>query len=105
MAKYTPNHAGIAALARSPAMVEAMRHKAEQMKAYAEVIAPVDTGRYKASFHVTAGVRGTTAYGRLSNDATSEDGFAYCQALEFGTSKMRAQRILQRSIDALRATT
>ncbi len=105
MATFTPNHAGIRAMAASPAMVEAMRRKAQQAEAYAIAIAPVDTGRYKASFHVTAGERGGKAYGRLSNDATPEDGFAYCQALEFGTSRMRAQRIIQRSIDALRTTT
>ncbi len=105
MSTYTPNHAGIRAMAASPAMVEAMRRKAEQMKAYAEVIAPVDTGRYKASFHVTAGVRGTTAYGRLSNNARDpRTGYPYCVALEFGNSRIHAQRILQRSIDALRAT-
>ncbi len=98
------NPAAIKALESSHDTENGLRAKAERGKAYAEVIAPVLTGRYKASFHVTTGRRGDKVFARLSNDATSDEGYPYNQALEFGTSKMRAQRILQRSIDALRTT-
>jgi hypothetical protein len=98
------NPAADKALESSRETERGLRAAAERGRGYAEAIAPVDTGRYKASFHVTTGRRGNRVYARVSNDATSDDGYPYCQALEFGTSKMAAQRILQRSIDALRTT-
>lgn len=80
-----------------------MRRKAELAKVEAERIAPVDTGRYKASFVATSGVRAGRAYGRLENGARDPvTGYMYSHALEYGTSRMRAQRIIQRSIDAMR---
>lgn len=105
MATFRPNHAGIRAMESAPWMVEAMRRKADQARAYAEIIAPVDTGHYRASFFVTAGTRGGKAYARLNNNARDpRTGYPYCVALEFGNSRIKAQRIIQRSIDALRAT-
>lgn len=90
--------AAVKALESSRDTENALRVKAEQAMAYAVTIAPVDTGRYKASFHVTTGRRGDRVYARVSNDTP------YAVYLEFGTRHMRAQRILQRSIDALRTT-
>lgn len=76
--------------------------RADKGKAFAEVIAPVDTGNYKASFSTreidVEGKRGA----RLANDAKSAEGYLYALALERGTSKMAAQNILGRSIDAMR---
>lgn len=101
--RFDPDHTGIRELGRSPGMVRAMQHLADKMRAEAQRIAPVDTGRYKASMLATSGVRGGRAYGRLSNDARNpHSGFPYCVALEFGNSRVRAYRVLQRSIDAIR---
>ncbi|MEU8023757.1 hypothetical protein AB0B88_16230 [Micromonospora haikouensis] len=88
-----------------PAMVEALRIKILKAEAYALVIAPVRTGRYRRSFRVVVGVRGTPprAYARLLNTARDpRTGYPYCLALEFGTRHMKRQRILARSADALR---
>lgn len=109
--RYRENPAGIRAMLASPAMVEAMRHKAELVQIEAERIAPVRTGAYAfglpgrpgvtgGGFKVTAGVRDGRAYGRVSNDVRNRD-YTYSAALEFGTRHMRKQRILGRALDAL----
>lgn len=100
--RFDGKQAGVDAMLRAPWMVEGMAAAANRAKAEAERIAPVDTGRYKASFKVTSGLRAGRAYARLSNDATSPQGYPYCQALEFGNSRIRAQHIIQRSLDAIR---
>lgn len=106
---FTPNEAGIRAMASSRAMVEAMRARAEKGRQYALVIAPVRTGRYAVHFHVDAGVRDGRAYGHLYNDVRALDGkghpdaegYPYSLALEFGTKKMAKQRILGRCLDVM----
>lgn len=102
MARYVANPAGIKEMLASPAMVEAMRRKAEQMKGYAEVIAPVDTGEYKASFHATAGVQNGAAYGRLSNSADHAIFVEFAHRVHNSTRVVAGQHILARSLDALR---
>ncbi len=102
--RYSPNYAGIRAMAASPAMVEAMRRKAEQMKTYAEAIAPVDTGEYKASFRVTAGVVAGTAQARLANVCDHAIYVEYPHRVHNSTRVVAGQHILGRSIDALRTT-
>lgn len=112
--RYVENPAGLRAMLQSPAMIEAMRHKAELVRIRAEQIAPVRTGAYAfghpgkpgvtgGGFKVTAGVREGRAYGRVSNDVTNR-GFTYSLALEFGTRYMRKQRVLGRALDALRGS-
>lgn len=102
MATFKPNHAGIAAMKRSPAMVEAMRAKAERMKTFAEVIAPVDTGEYKASFVVTAGVRAGSAFGRCANTCDHAIYVEFAHRVHNSTRVVAGQHILGRSLDALR---
>lgn len=117
---YRANPAGLAAMLRSPAMVEAMRHKAELVRIHAERLAPVDTGAYAfdtpnakgahdGGFHVDAGVTGGRAYGRVTNKVRAKpsrnypDGYGYGWALEFGNKRIKKQRILGRALDALTA--
>lgn len=104
MATYTPNHAGIRRMLGTPAMVAAMRHRVERMKAYAEAIAPVDTGEYKASFRTASGVRNGIAYGRLSNVAPHAIYVEFPHRAAGSDRVIAGQHILGRSIDALRAT-
>lgn len=95
----------------APPMVQALRDRMEQGHAYALVIAPERTGNYKRRFRVVAGVRNGRAYARLINDATSEAGYPYAVALEFGrrwidkrtgaAREIKRQRILGRVADAL----
>lgn len=87
---------GIDAMLRSPEMVRAMRARAEAGRAFAQRIAPVDTGRYRASFRVVAGVRDGKAWARLENPVY------YAVYLEWGTRYMRARRVLGRAADAMR---
>lgn len=104
---FTPNHAGIAAMARSQEMVQAMRRRAEKGHEYALTIAPERTGRYKEHFKIEAGVRDGRAYGFLYNDVRAldangqedPDGYPYSLALEYGTKYMTKQRILGRCLD------
>ena len=62
-ATYNPDHRGIGELLRSEMMQRAMLQRADEIKARAEAIAPVDEkgphpGRYKASFHTKVRGRG-----------------------------------------------
>ncbi len=110
MSTFTPNHAGIRAMAASPAMVEAMRRKAGRVAAYAEVIAPVDTGQYAhgtiqpGGFHVEAGVRNGKAYGRCINRAPHARFVEWPHRVHNSDRVIPGQHILGRSLDALRAT-
>lgn len=102
--KFKPNRQGIAEIGRSKAMQAMLKDKAEMVKARAEVIAPVETGRYKGitqtygrgGFHVIVGVSRGKAYAKVRNTTP------YASYLEFGTSKMRRQRILGRALLAAR---
>jgi hypothetical protein len=92
-------------------MVEAMRQRADLVRAEAERIASVRTGAYAfgapgrpgvsgGGFKVTAGIGDGVAYGRVSNDVRNKS-FVYSFALEFGTKYMRKQRTLGRALDVL----
>lgn len=104
-ARLIEYQSGLDAALASPAMQAALRRKIVKAEIYALVVAPIRTGRYRASFRVSVGVRGTPprAYARLLNDAKDpKTGYPYCLALEFGTRYMKRQRILGRSADALK---
>lgn len=98
--KFKPNRRGIAEIGRSKEMQAMLAGKAELVKARAEVIAPVETGRYKGltdkygpgGFRVLVGVRGGKAYAKVRNSTP------YAAYLEFGTRKVRRQRILGRAL-------
>lgn len=83
---------------------EECKRRAERGKSFAETIAPVDTGLYKASFTVReveapGGFRGA----RLANDAKSEQGYLYALApMERPTRYIHGRHVLHRSIDAMR---
>jgi hypothetical protein len=96
------NEAGMRAMLSAPFMVEAMRKLAEMGMARAEEIAPVRTGRYLSRFQVQAGVRNGKAYAVWFNDVRSPAAFPYSVALEIGTKYMRRQRIIARSMDAVK---
>lgn len=99
---YRSNPAGIRAMLASPMMVEAMRKVAGKGQARAEALTPVDTGRMKASWYVTAGAAGGIARARLANSARSDAGAPYPYFLEHGTRYIRRRRILGRAIDSMR---
>lgn len=95
-ATFRANQAGIASLARTPAMRDAMKALADRVANQARSIAPVDTGEYKASIDASTVERDGKAVGRVTAHA---DHSAF---LEFGTRYMDAQRVLGRSLDILR---
>ncbi len=104
-ARLIEYESGLRAALAAPAMVSTMYGRMSTARGYARFISPYRTGRYSRSFHLIAGVRGSPprAFARLLNSARDpESGYVYALALEFGTRKMRRQRILGRSADALR---
>lgn len=92
--------------ARSPAAVRAALALADRVKDAAEPATPVDTGRMRASWRTAAGVQHGRAVGRVYNIARDpKTGAPYPAFVEYGTDRMRAQRVLGRALDAVRATT
>ena len=70
--------------------------EAERAKVYAEGLAPVDSGQYKASFKVsptttTFPVYGTRVSAELANEAP------YAAAIEFGNSRSAQRRVMQQT--------
>lgn len=119
MTYFVANRAGIAAVMRAPAMVEAMRSRAEGAAKLGEDVAPIRTGRYRhgkllirerhtsagrrrrrrflelpvgqlGGFVVLSGVRNGKAWARLVNRTP------YAIYLEFGTRYMRARHVVRR---------
>jgi hypothetical protein len=70
---YVPNHGGIGDMLNSEMMRISMEVIADEIMIRAIVIAPVDTGRYKASFHVKSHLNGGATSDRaeaiMYNDA------------------------------------
>lgn len=98
-ARSTGRIDGMAKLRQLQSIQRECLRRADQGKAEAERIAPVDTGHYLASFSTR---ELPTGGARLANNAKSEADFLYALALEKGTENMAAQHILGRSIDAMR---
>ncbi len=97
MARFRADRDGIARLERSEKLQKALARFAERGKDYAQQIAPVRTGRYRDAFRVRTGIgESGRAYARLENPVH------YAIYLEYGTRYMRRQRILGRSVDAMR---
>jgi hypothetical protein len=73
--RYKPDIADTGRLMKGPEMQALMREIAEEGKALAESIAPVETGEYKSSFRVEVtahgglGVGGDRAQANLINDS------------------------------------
>ncbi len=108
---FVANPAGLRAMLSTPAMVGAMDHIGELVRIRAEEIAPVRTGAYAfglegepgvtgGGFHVDAGVHEGVARVRISNDV-HRGSYNYGVGLEFGSSRIKKQRILGRALDAL----
>lgn len=94
------NPAGIEAFLNSAILERAMRERVgEPIKAQATVNTPIDTGRMKASWELVNRGRGKI---RVQNTAASPENAPYPWFVEKGTSRMRAQHVLGRAIDAAR---
>ncbi len=101
-ARFNANQAGIAAIARTPAMRDAMLARAEQVADAARAIAPVDTGAYLASIQAAVVERDGKKVGRASVDPVSPEGEHYAPYVEWGTEHMDAQRVMGRALDVLK---
>ncbi len=89
---------------RSPQMVATMRSFGSKIGRVAVATSNVDTriyvdrhgfrhpGHYKRSWHLKSGVRNGKAWARTWNTAL------YSGYLEYGTTKMRAYRVLRRAV-------
>ena len=103
MSSVNFHYDGIGEMLRSDFMVEHMLKRANQMKDYAEAIAPVSTsrrnphrGRYKASFSVTStthgGFKNNRAQATLTNDSPE------AVFVEFGTSNNQGRHVLMEAM-------
>lgn len=92
---FRADRPGIKRMLGEPFMVREMERRAELVKALAEQLSPIRTGRYVRSHTVRSGVSPAgVAYARVVNSTP------YAIYLERGTSKMRGQRILARALRA-----
>lgn len=95
---FRASYAGIGEMLRSPEMQAEMRRRAAKVKAAAEAAAPVETGDYKGSFHLSSGARGgirrDRAYGRVTNTA------GHAIYVEYGTSAQPAHHTLRNALRA-----
>lgn len=102
-AEFKASYNGIGDMLRSEFMQAAMEARALRVKARAEATAPVyeqgsHPGRYKASFHVTSGVRHaktSRAYGRCYNDSPE------ALYVEYGNVNTPAHHTLLAALDAV----
>ncbi len=86
--------AGVRAMLQQPYMVREVEDRAQRVWWTAQQLAPVRSGRYRASMAVTSGVRPAGAYARVTASAP------YSIFVERGTRKMRAQHVLARALKA-----
>jgi hypothetical protein len=99
---FQPSYRGIGDMLTMPGMQAEMHRKAENVMGEGEATAPVyrgpTGGRYKRSFSVSSGVKGTgrnrRAFGRVTNDAPE----AYF--VEYGNRNTPRYRTLGRALDA-----
>lgn len=96
MARYRANFAATGVWLRSDGDLRgAVNAAADRVADRARVLAPVRTGRYKASIRVDNG-RGWD--GRVAADVTAT--VPYSAALEFGTARSRPRRVLRRAAES-----
>lgn len=102
--RFVPNQRGIKQFGRSAGVEAALLALVDgRVKPRAVALTPVQSGRMKTSWRTGSGVERGVAYARIWNTAKDpRTGYRYPAAVEFGTSRMRAQRVLGRALDALR---
>jgi hypothetical protein len=99
------NQAGVRRMLAAQYMQDEMERRMERVRLLAMAIAPVLSGRYKGRFErpgaIETGVneRGV-AFARLSNDATSDEGFMYAEAVEVGNEHVNAHHTLETALHA-----
>lgn len=92
---FIPNPIGIAEKARDWEMELAMREVAEDAAERARLIAPVDTGAYRASIGVESEIVDGKATARVVATVS------YASAIEFGTSDTPTFAVLRRSTEGI----
>jgi hypothetical protein len=90
---YVAFPSGIRDLMRSEPMRRAMEQAAQRGKAYAESIAPRDSGEYATSFVVTSGIGKSRAFAVLANTAP--------HAVVVELVNGGGQRVLGRTVDVI----
>lgn len=93
-AKFNASYKGIGQILRSEQMKREMKARADQIKAEAEALAPVDSGNYVESFRVETEIRkGATirAIAKVINDSP------HAAYVEWGTSRTPRHRVMGRA--------
>lgn len=105
MAKYTLNYEAFREeLLNAPWMVEEMRSRAERGKAFAESIAPRDTGEFASSFEVDSGTHGGIHSDRAWATLSSNDPAALSKEFghEAGGRHVEGSYTLTKTMDVMR---
>lgn len=98
--RYVPDREGVVGILTSPPMQAALSRVGQNGKKIAESLAPVETGKYKASFEVRLSTRGRGKRKRAMVTLKNTDPKA--AALEFGNKRSRGRRVLGRTQSAMR---
>lgn len=101
---YAPNRGetGVVGIATGPHMVSALSKVGHQAVGIAQTLAPTRTGRYRSSFRVTLGTRGSGRRRRAEVSVTNTA--PYAAALEWGNARTsRPARVLGRTQARMRA--
>jgi HK97 gp10 family phage protein len=93
--KVRVNRRGVRQMLGAPFMLREMERRGENVRFVAQQIAPVRTGRYRASILVRSDL---TPAGAARAHVVADTPYAYF--LERGTRYMRARRILGRALSA-----
>ena len=102
-ATFDASFPGIGEMLNADFMVADMLHRAEQVKAAAEAIAPFDPhskdgSHYKDSFSATAAAHGGAKKDRAAGTVTNTDDAAFY--IEYGNVHVTKHRVLGKSLDA-----
>lgn len=93
-AKFNASYKGIGQILRSEQMKREMKARADQIRAKAEALAPVDSGNYVESFRVETEIRKgstTRAIAKVINDSP------HAAYVEWGTSRTPRHRVMGRA--------
>lgn len=97
------NRAGVRRMLGAQFMQDEMERRMERVRLIAIAIAPVLSGRYKGRFSRPGAIRTGVnergeAYSRLTNDATSDEGYMYGLAVEVGNSHVEAHHTMETAL-------
>lgn len=99
--EFIPDSAGLAAILRSEPVHELVMDRARGGAAFAQRIAPRDTGEYAANIHAEDGGLGGRRRDRVMGLVVAEA--PHSAAVEFGNDRVEPHHVLTRTLDIVQA--